>query len=234
MNNEVIIYQVCETNTETQNVKTLKLVTGNGSVPNYIPGQFITVYHPSSNIVEGKAYSISSSPHEQTLNITVKSIGEFSSMLFCKRPGDTIKASLPYGYFYTESDTTPLVMIAGGIGIAPLYSMIIHNLKNFPKRNLTLLYSNKTHEDVVFREELNKLHLSKECNYSHKLFLTRQSNHIGNFTFRRLNQKDFSTDRYPTDTEYLVCGSINFVRSIWTKLRDLNINESRIYTESFY
>src|SRR3989344_590628 len=97
-------YIVKEKVKETHNVVTLKLVCDGGN-PEYRVGQFITVFFPEMGKVEGKAYTISSEPSEDTINITVKAIGEFSNKLVGLSAGDTISASLPYGYFYSESET---------------------------------------------------------------------------------------------------------------------------------
>ena len=74
-------YIVRENIAEAPGVSTLQLSLANSTVPTYVPGQFITVYAPELGTPEGKAYSISSAPHEKTLNITVKDMGKFSHYL---------------------------------------------------------------------------------------------------------------------------------------------------------
>src|SRR3989344_4493758 len=133
-------YTVKENVRETHDTVTLKLFCDEGN-PEYRTGQFITAFFPETGKVEGKAYSISSEPSEDTINITVKAIGEFSNRLTALVEGDKITASLPYGYFYSENTMTVIVMIAGGVGVTPFRSIIIDSLKKNPTRQLYLFNS---------------------------------------------------------------------------------------------
>ena len=148
-------YTVTKTIPEAPGVVSLELLC-EGGTPLYIPGQFITVYLPELGTPEGKAYSISSA-HDEPLRITVEERGEFSHHLCALKPGDTFLASDPSGYFYSESGTSTLVMLAAGIGIAPFRSVILESLKKNPARRIVLLYSSRTMETIVFRRELESL-----------------------------------------------------------------------------
>ncbi len=150
------IYTVKEKIQETKNVVTLKLSCDAG-VPEYKAGQFITVFFDDTGNAEGKSYTISSEPSEATLNITVKDMGQFSNKLCTMNIGDIVEASLPYGYFYSESENATLVMIAGGIGVTPFRSMIADSLKNNQSRKLILFYSNKTTDNIVFENEFEDM-----------------------------------------------------------------------------
>ena len=139
-------YIVKEVVDEAPNVKTLKLTLLDG-----------TVYFPETKTAEGKAYSFSSAPHETTCNITVKNIGEFSGKLCSLKVGDTIKASLPYGFFKSDFPETELITIAGGIGITPFRSIITDTLNTTPNRPIHLFHSAKTMSDIVFKNEFETL-----------------------------------------------------------------------------
>jgi ferredoxin-NADP reductase len=234
MENELTNYRVCEINTETAKVKTLKLTLEDGSTPSYTPGQFITVFHPNSNLSEGKAYSISSAPHEPTLDITVKAVGEFSNMLCEKKIDDSILGSLPYGYFFSESSDTPIIMLAGGIGITPLFSMIKHYTQQPLKRPIKLFYSNQTIGNIVFLEHLNK---TKQNNSKLEFnnFITRENNLESYYIGRRMCAQDILDNLIsPNKNEFFICGSISFVRDLWNQLVANGVSEEQIFTESFY
>ena len=226
-------YLVRETVSETPGVTTLRLSLVNGSIPKYVPGQFITVYAPSLGTPEGKAYSISSAPHEKTLDITVKDMGKFSHYLCSRKQGDELEGSLPYGYFFSESRTTPLALVCGGIGIAPMRSMLLTAARETPRRSVALFYSNRTAQDIVFKKTLDEL---TELNKNIKVlnFLTRQ--HADSPAINgRINAKtilEFLGDAQPA--EFLLCGSISFVRDLWRDLRAAGVPEEKIYTEAFF
>ncbi|HEY4503603.1 MAG TPA: FAD-dependent oxidoreductase [Candidatus Paceibacterota bacterium] len=237
-------YIVIDTRRETHDVLTLKIKGGNNSIPSYIPGQFITVYFPETGTPEGKSYSISSSPHEDTMNITIKTMGKFSNRLFNMKNGDEITASLPYGFFFSELDNTDMVIITGGIGIAPFRSMIYDNLLKNPLKNITLYYSNRFVDDIIFKKEFDDLE-KKHSSFNVKYFITRQIDTLSdklpkNMTLERIkieniikNTKDNNTKK-SKEKEFFICGSISFVRDMWRGLRESGIPEEFIYTEAFF
>jgi ferredoxin-NADP reductase len=234
MGNETVTYKVCEMIDEAPSVKTIKLVISNGALPNYEPGQFITVYFPDAHTDEGKGYSISSAPSEPTLNITVKAIGEFSRRLCNLQPGDTLTGSKPYGFFFSESADSPLVMIAAGIGIAPFRSMITGALSTNVQRPIHLFYSNQTTDNMVFAQELNGLsHVHNQFVVHH--FITRQQDLPEGVMAHRITAQDIiSQIESLSIAEFLVCGSIAFVRDMWRGLIAAGVDETMVYTESFY
>ncbi|MCF7843321.1 FAD-dependent oxidoreductase [Candidatus Gracilibacteria bacterium] len=226
-------YIVKEKIVESHDVVTLKLICDAG-IPEYIAGQFITVFFDDIGNAEGKSYTISSAPSEDTLNLTVKGIGEFSNKLCSLNIGDNLEASLPYGYFYSESDNTSLIMIAGGIGVTPFRSMIADALKSNSSRKLVLFYSNKTSSDIIFGNEfieLQKTHSTFDINN----YLTRQDIVPEGVKSGRITIDDIvNITKDIKDKEFLICGSIPFVRDFWKGLKEAGIPEETIYTEAFF
>lgn len=230
-------YKVQERIMETPTVFTLKFLV-DGGIPKYIPGQFITIYFPELGTPEGKAYSISSSPNESTINITVKAMGIFSNKLCSLVAGDIVSASLPYGYFYSESKDSDLVMIAGGIGIVPFRSMIVDCLEKFPNRKIALFYSNQTTKDIIFKKEFDNLSL-KNPTFKVIYYITRQKISDPNFINNRICVEDIVGNvkvglKKIAGREFLICGSIPFVRDFWKNLKDQGVSEDNLYTEAFF
>ena len=149
-------YRVLKKITEAPGVATLELELVGENISTFTAGQFITVYFPDAKTPEGKAYSISSAPGEPTFAITVRGIGEFSNRLCALRPGDSIAASLPYGYFSSIEDEAHLILIAAGIGITPFRSMVEELMMQRQSRNIVLLYSVKTPDQLVYRDVFDR------------------------------------------------------------------------------
>ena len=229
-----ITYKVMEKKVEAAGITTLRLLPDGVERPEFISGQFITVYFPEVGTAEGKAYSISSAPEEEGFSITVKDIGTYSHKLSTMEVGDALLATGPYGFFYSEESDTPLVLLAGGIGIAPFRSMILDVLKKHPTRKISLYYSVRDQADAVFLETFSPL--TKEySNFGYLLHVTGETPsvpgcHSGRISIDRIAylHKDDSM------TEYFMCGSIPFVRDMWRSLRRYNIPEERLYTEAFF
>src|SRR3989338_3596077 len=100
MQSEFRNYVLRSKETEAPGVTTLSFSDESNAVPPFTSGQYINVYFPEAHTPEGKAYSISSAPDEQTFSITVRAIGEFSNRLSALRKGDTVSGSLPNGFFF--------------------------------------------------------------------------------------------------------------------------------------
>lgn len=227
------IYTVVEVIKETANVITLKL-SCEGVLPPYKAGQFITVFFPETGYAEGKSYSISSAPYEKYMSITVKDVGVFSHKLASKKVGDTLSASLPYGYFYSESETSTLILVTGGIGIAPFRSMIFDSLHKYPQRKIHLLYANKTKDTIIFRKELDALKEKSGITLALQYYVTQEEGGEGMKQGRIPVADVVEVSKGLSDSEFFICGSIAFVREYWKALKTAGIKEETIYTEAFF
>lgn len=227
-------YKVFDKKTETKDVVTLKLQRIDNIKTSFISGQFITVFFPESGTPEGKAYSISNTSNEGTVDITVKAMGDFSNKLCKMEIGDTVIASAPYGFFYSENEDTSLIFLAIGIGITPFKSMIMQALKNNPNREIFLFYGNKTADDIIFKNDWGELTL-KHKNLKIKYFISKEENLKDGFEKGRLSvNRVLESIKVTPQTEFLICGSISFVRETWKNLCTANISENNIYTEAFF
>ena len=189
----------------------------------FMAGQYITVFIEGSQVREGKAYSISSRPHEELMSITVKNVGgEFSSYLCSRRVGDTLNISRAYGDFNPQTER-PLVGIAAGCGLSPIWSILAD------AQQPTFLYlSQKSPEYIVFSEELatSSIQVNK--------FSTRQQiEETDGWRNGRFEVANIVSE-VPSEAHFLVCGSLPFVRDIWQKLTAAGVDESNISTEAFF
>ncbi|MFA6158802.1 MAG: FAD-binding oxidoreductase [Candidatus Paceibacterota bacterium] len=227
-------YRVVRVTKETEDVSTLDLEIPEGELPAYTPGQYLTVYFPESGTPEGKAYTISSAPSEKRFSLSVKAMGEFSHRLVSMRPGDTVTASLPYGYFYSESQDAPLVMIAGGIGVSPFRSMIVDIMGKNPARRLLLLYSGRTLSSMAFKGTFDELS-RRNPTFQVRFFVTREEPVTPDVSVGRINGRRILEVAGDTaQAEFLICGSIPFARDLWRELKSLGVPEENMYTEAFF
>lgn len=227
-------YTVTDVVTRNHDTTTLKLTFPHGQIPEFHSGQFITVYFPESHATEGKSYTISSPPNNTTLDITVKNIGVFSNKLSSLNTGDKILASLPYGYFYSEESTTHLCMIAGGIGITPFMGMVPSILKNNPERSVTLFWTVKYLQDIFMYQEFELLK-KKYKNFHTHYFITKDTKIPSLYNKGRITMSNIEhVLSKKVSTEFLLCGSIEFVRDFWKLLIKHNISRDVIYTEAFF
>jgi ferredoxin-NADP reductase len=167
---------------ETPDVKTFRLMNPIGGVLpfEYLPGQFITVAVPVSGGggagsdgktggVARRSYTIASSPtHHDFAEITVKHApapaagiapGIVSGYLHSQvREGDLLEFSGPAGSFiFTGRECKCILLIAGGVGITPLMSVLRYLLDRSWTGEIFLIYGCRTPQDIIFREELEYL-----------------------------------------------------------------------------
>jgi glycine betaine catabolism B len=92
------------------------------------------------------------------------------------KDGEQVTASSPQGDFVLPKDkNTPLVFIAGGIGITPFRSMVKNLLANNEKRDIILLYSNNTEEEIAFKKTFEK---AKEIGVRPVFVITNKDGYI--------------------------------------------------------
>lgn len=127
------------------------------------PGQYMewTLAHAyPDNRGNRRFFTIASAPATTEVRLGVKFYNPASSFkraLGSLRPGDTISASHIAGGFTMPKDPKKkLVFIAGGIGVTPFRSMIEHLLNMGEKRDIVMLYSNRTPEDIAYRQLLDR------------------------------------------------------------------------------
>jgi ferredoxin-NADP reductase len=143
---------------ETPDVRTFRIGRPDGFT--FKAGQFLTVRLRANGKEHVRCYSISSAPEAQGyLEISVKRLGLVSSALHASiRPGAMLAVRSPGGSFvYPTDDERPLVLLAGGVGITPLMSMLRHASVAEPTRPVTLFYSLRRVEDIAFSDELTLL-----------------------------------------------------------------------------
>lgn len=121
-------------------------------------GQFLMVSVPGT----GEApISISSSPSRPgVLEICVRRVGRVTNALYRMKTNDLLGVRGPYGNGFPieEMFGNDVLFTAGGLGMAPLRSLIWYALDNRDRfRNITLMYGAKTPADMLFREELVSL-----------------------------------------------------------------------------
>ena len=149
---------------ETHDVKTFRLVpVDEGSFPfEYVPGQFLNLQLMIAGERVNRSYTIASSPtrtHACELSIKREPMGLASRFLHDQiKPGDTLKVSGPAGRFvFTGQGAPGVLLIAGGVGITPLMSILRYLTDRAWSGEIYFLIVAKTENDLIFEDELRWL-----------------------------------------------------------------------------
>ncbi|WP_305044736.1 ferredoxin reductase family protein [Geoalkalibacter sp.] len=126
----------------------------------FLPGQFAWLsLNRSPFAMKEHPFSISSSAQNlREISFTIKELGDFTRTIGRVKRGTLAYLDGPYGTFSIDLSQAPgYVFVAGGVGIAPIMSMLRTLAERGDKRPLLLFYAYHTWERLTFREELEEL-----------------------------------------------------------------------------
>jgi ferredoxin-NADP reductase len=231
--------EVVTTHTETARTTsiTLMLPTWRG----HRAGQHVDVRLTAPDGYQAeRSYSIASPPEEQPLvTLTVERLddGEVSPYLTEElRVGDQLELRGPIGgYFVWEASMGgPLLLVAGGSGIVPLMAMLRHRAAVGSSVPTRLLYSSRSYEDIIYRDELTRLvKSSSRLEVVHTLTRAQPPGWTG--YQRRIDADMLREVAWPADQGPLVyiCGPTPFVETAAASLVTLGHEPGRVKTERF-
>ena len=208
--------------------------------PGHRAGQHVDVRLTAEDGYQAqRSYSIASAPEEEALVLSVERLedGEVSPYLVEElRAGDELELRGPIGGFFVweEDMGGPLVLIAGGSGIVPLRSMLRHWASGERMVSAHLLYSSRSLEEVIYREELLAL-AARYGSAEVRFALTREwpgdyTGHTG-----RLDRTLLAAVAGPPEGQPLIyaCGPNGFVEAASGWAVELGHAPERIRTERF-
>jgi ferredoxin-NADP reductase len=187
-----------------------------------------------------RSYAIASPPEEQprvTLTVERLDDGEVSPYLADElRVGDHLELRGPFlGYFVWEASMGgPLLLVAGGSGIVPLMAMLRHRAAVGSTVPTRLLYSSRSYEDIIYRDELDRLVRSTtRLEVVQTLICAHPSGWTG--CQRRIDADMLREVAWPAVHHPLVysCGPTPFVGTAATILVTLGHEPGRVKAEDF-
>jgi ferredoxin-NADP reductase len=208
--------------------------------PGHLAGQHVDVRLTAEDGYQAqRSYSIASPPEDPRVTLTVERLsdGEVSPYLVGEvRVGDKVELRGPIGgYFvWTAGEDRPLLLIAGGSGIVPLMAMIRHHAAAGSKAPVRLLYSSRSIEAVIYRDELD--HVAAQNNnlvIAHTLTRSQPPGWAG--YSRRIDREMLTQVAWPKRDapDVFVCGPTAFVETASGLLVESGYDAPWIRTERF-
>src|SRR5258706_6818196 len=212
--------------------ETLKVKTFTLTLPNWVQHQAGQHYDIRLTAADGyqaqRSYSIASPPERAgEIDLTVERIedGEVSSYMHdVLIVGDQIELRGPIGgYFVWESmQGGPLLLIAGGSGVVPLMSMIRHRVAAGSTVRTRLLFSSRTPDDAIYRNELDSLAMDNGFEVFHTFTRSQPSGWTG-YT-RRIDQQMLKEVVTPLDNpRTYICGPTPLVEVVANNLVQIGL-----------
>ncbi|MCD8048390.1 MAG: FAD/NAD(P)-binding protein [Clostridia bacterium] len=217
---------------DTPDVKTFRVVTPDGKKPFiHKPGQCAMLSVPG---VGEALFSITSSPtKEEYMEFSIKKCGCVTDWLHAMEVGQMITIRGPYGNGFPVDDAfvgKNLICIAGGIGLAPLHS-VINYVRHYRDRygKLEIVYGSRSMQDLVDYEEITS-EWEKEEGTQVYLTIDREQpewdGHVG-FVPNYVKELGFKPD---DDTIVIMCGPPVMIKFTLAGLNELGFKPTQVYT----
>ena len=227
---------------ESSTIRSIHLapVDGEAVIP-HLAGQHLPIRIRDGKDTLRRSYTISSAPSSGFYRLSIKREGRASTLLHALREGDEIEALAPVGAFTIDAmeRNRPAVLLAAGIGITPLLSMLHHVVQTGDRtryrRPVWLLRSSRTSTERAFDREISELVARSEGTVRDIRVLGAPGvadeglfNAAGRIDMRLLKAHlPFG------DYDFYICGPVSFMQSLYDGLRGLNVQDSRIHAEAF-
>lgn len=221
---------VTEIRTETPDVKTFRVVGKDGSnCFDHMPGQCAMLTVPG---VGEAMFSITSSPTEtEYKDFSIKRCGVLTEYLHDMEAGQEIGIRGPYGKPFpvdTEFKGQNLLFIAGGIGLAPLHSVINYvRAHRDDYGTVDILYGSRSADDLVDFDEIKNV-WEKEDGINVYLTIDREQEgwdgHVG-FVPSYLKELGFEANKTA-----IICGPPIMIKFVLSALMEMGFEKTQVYT----
>ena len=228
-------YRIAEMRKERGDTSTVVMMPDGHAGFRFSPGQFgwLNVWGSPFRIT-GHPFSFSSSAEtsDGRVEMSIRNLGDFTSLISKVPVGQRVYLDGPYGAFTIGNPADMHVLIAGGVGITPMMSMIRTLADRGDKRPVVLVYGSKDWESITFRDELEALKARLDLTLVHVLSKppegwTGETGFITAEVFKRHLPPPYA------DHEYFICGPGPMMDAIENVLGELGVPLSKYHSERY-
>jgi benzoate/toluate 1,2-dioxygenase reductase component len=200
------------------------------TAPQFLPGQYVNIDVPGSG--QHRSYSFSSAPGESRISFLIKRIagGVMSTWLESAQPGNKLELTGPLGSFYLRAVERPLLLLAGGTGLAPFLSMLEVLARTDSQQKVHLIYGVTRDLDLVQVEAI-EAYTAKLPNFSYATVVAEaSSNHPRKGWVTQHMQAETLNDG---DVDVYLCGPPPMVDAVRKHFDDNGVKPNSFHYEKF-
>ncbi|KAA0024755.1 benzoate 1,2-dioxygenase electron transfer component BenC [Antrihabitans cavernicola] len=203
----------------------------------FLPGQYVNIAVPGTDDGSGapvtRSYSFSNAPHEERLTFLIKLTqgGAMSTYLADRAAvGDAITFTGPHGSFFLRESARPVVLLAGGTGLAPILSMLSKMHDDNSPRKAHLIYGVSTDEDLVALDEIAYFESALPgFSWDHCVSSNTSTAANKGYVTSLLEPRHL----YNGDVAIYLCGPPPMVESVRTHISESGVEPTGFYYEKF-
>jgi uncharacterized protein len=209
-------------------------------LPPFHPGQFLTF---ELEMPEGdklvRCYSLSDAPHPDHYRVSIKRVPSGRSSNFFHdhvTVGSTLNLRAPNGHFYLEAGTAPVVLIAGGVGITPMLSMLNWSLAQQPEREVWLFYGVRNGREEVMREHLESQSRRYANFHLHICHSDPLPDEVAGRDYHHAGRVDMNLLRLTLPLHsynFYICGPVPMMAAMVAGLEDWGVPDAHIHFAAF-
>ncbi|MBG0784172.1 MAG: ferric reductase-like transmembrane domain-containing protein [Anaerolineaceae bacterium] len=179
------------------------------------------------------SFSISSESKDNMIGFTIKELGDFTSTIKKLAPGDTVYVDGPYGNFsMDEHHCEDIIYIAGGIGSAPVMSMLRTFVDRGCTKHFAFFYGNPTWDSIIYREELSEIVGKIDLNLVHVLEnppedWQGEKGYINVDVLKRHLPENYK------ECTFFLCGPLPMIEAVERSLHTLEVPLRHIHSEQY-
>ncbi|MDH3684222.1 MAG: hypothetical protein OEV40_30240, partial [Acidimicrobiia bacterium] len=231
-------YRVTAVELVAHRIWAIKLAPLRGRALRFRPGQFAFVtFADSPFALEQHPFSLASSSHDpETIEFAIRELGDFTSTIGTLEVDQPAFVHGPFGSLViADDDPADLVLLAGGIGLTPLLSIVRSRRDAGDQRQILLIHAVNTVDDLAYQQELTDYSADETMQFTYVPVVAdpppEWTGDVGYITSElianHLGGHDLTTPRY------LLCGPPPMMEALEKALRSVGVRLDRIDSERF-
>lgn len=231
-------YEVVKVKPEAGHCTTIQLKPTTGKRLAFQPGQFawLTAWKTPFSDTEHPFSIASSAEKPEVLEFTIKELGKFTATIKQLKAGQKVYVDGAYGSFSCDRypQARALVLLAGGIGITPMMSMLRSLADRGDKRPLMLFYANRDRESITLYDEIDSLKKKLNLKVVHVLEKPpREWKGETGFITTEILQRHLDPSLHELEAQFFICGPKPMMDAVERQLAEIGYRFPQVHSERF-
>lgn len=218
----------------TPDIKKIKMILPDNAEMNFKPGQYLQINVDTGSEIESRAYSIASSPdsgNEVEVNIKLIPEGIGSTYMHEQKVDDIVSISGPYGDFFLQESDARIICVGGGVGLAPMNSIVAYWQEHHSDRVLELYYGAQTMKDLYNHDMFVKIESQFENFKYYPALSNPEPEWKGESGFIHQTMEKKMEDK--EGKEAYLCGPLIMIDAVMKVLKSKGVDENKTWYDKF-